>query len=215
MQFAGTDGEFWVRGTMTIGGITRVEFGDGSNPKEAIGNFIRRGAMRFGVAIDLWAREELESEPVEPVQQERKSSGVDGMAGTDQGAGYGEGSAPTDTRALSSQVRTLLRIAQDLRWVDSDIAAALHEAFPGVSDLKELTQVQARELIPTWEAAARAFRINDEQVQEIRTLASLADAKIVAERLFGRKVPNIHTLTHPEGVQLIEALREARAMVAT
>lgn len=51
----------WIRGTMTIGGISRPEFGDGDDPKEAIGNFIRRGAMRFGVAIDLWSREELES----------------------------------------------------------------------------------------------------------------------------------------------------------
>ena len=51
----------WIRGTMTIGGISRPEFGDGDDPKEAVGNFIRRGAMRFGVAIDLWSREELSS----------------------------------------------------------------------------------------------------------------------------------------------------------
>jgi hypothetical protein len=51
---------FWVRGTMTVGGVSRVEFGDGDDPKDAIGNFIRRAAMRFGVAIDLWSREELE-----------------------------------------------------------------------------------------------------------------------------------------------------------
>jgi hypothetical protein len=54
---------FWVRGTMTIGGVSRAEVGDGKDAKEAIGNFIRRGAMRFGVAIDLWSREELESAP--------------------------------------------------------------------------------------------------------------------------------------------------------
>jgi hypothetical protein len=53
-------GAFWIRGTMTIGGISRVEYGDGTNPKEAIGNFIRRAAMRYGVAIDLWSREELD-----------------------------------------------------------------------------------------------------------------------------------------------------------
>jgi hypothetical protein len=52
-------GDCWIRGTMTIGGISRPEYGDGSTPKEAIGNFIRRGAMRFGVALDLWSREEL------------------------------------------------------------------------------------------------------------------------------------------------------------
>src|SRR5437762_4288268 len=47
----------WIRGTMTIGGVSRPEYGDGKDPKEAIGNFIRRGAMRFGVALDLWSRE--------------------------------------------------------------------------------------------------------------------------------------------------------------
>jgi hypothetical protein len=57
------NGKVWIRGTMTIGGVSRPEFGDGDDPKEAIGNFIRRGAMRFGVAIDLWSREELESAP--------------------------------------------------------------------------------------------------------------------------------------------------------
>lgn len=51
----------WIRGTMTIGDVSRVEYGDGKDPKEAIGNFIRRAAMRWGVAIDLWSREELES----------------------------------------------------------------------------------------------------------------------------------------------------------
>jgi hypothetical protein len=50
----------WIEGTITIGGVSRVEYGDGKTPKEAIGNFIRRGAMRFGVAIDLWSKEELE-----------------------------------------------------------------------------------------------------------------------------------------------------------
>jgi hypothetical protein len=54
------DGAYWIRGTMTIGGVSRPEYGDGSDPKEAIGNFLRRAAMRFGVAIDLWSREDLQ-----------------------------------------------------------------------------------------------------------------------------------------------------------
>jgi hypothetical protein len=55
----------WIRGTMTIGGVSRIEYGDGDDPKDAIGNFIRRGAMRFGVALDLWSRQELKA-PAEP-----------------------------------------------------------------------------------------------------------------------------------------------------
>lgn len=55
----------WIHGEMTVGGVTREEFGDGSDLKEAMGNFIRRAAMRFGVALDLWSRQELEtSDPI-------------------------------------------------------------------------------------------------------------------------------------------------------
>jgi hypothetical protein len=57
------EGTVWVRGTLTIGDVSRPEYGDGANPKEAVGNFLRRAAMRFGVALDLWSREELESSP--------------------------------------------------------------------------------------------------------------------------------------------------------
>jgi hypothetical protein len=57
------EGSYWIRGTMTIGGVSRPEFGDGPDPKQALGNFIRRAAMRFGVALDLWSREELETSP--------------------------------------------------------------------------------------------------------------------------------------------------------
>ena len=56
-----------VFGTMTVGGVTRQEVGAVDEPKtygqelkEAISDFIRRGAMRFGVAIDLYAKEGLE-----------------------------------------------------------------------------------------------------------------------------------------------------------
>jgi len=69
--------QVWIRGTMTIGGVSRPEFGDGADPKEAIGNFIRRAAMRFGVALDLWSRQELEPTPAAgPAQAVTPSAGV-------------------------------------------------------------------------------------------------------------------------------------------
>ena len=53
-----------VLGTMTVGGVARSEVGAVDSPssygqelKEAISDFVRRGAMRFGVAIALWAPE--------------------------------------------------------------------------------------------------------------------------------------------------------------
>jgi hypothetical protein len=53
-------GNLWIR--LTILGVTRIGVGDGLSAKEAIGDAIRNAAMRFGVALDLWAKEELESE---------------------------------------------------------------------------------------------------------------------------------------------------------
>lgn len=59
-----------VFGTMTVGGVTRQEVGDvehmsryGDELKKAISDFIVRGAMRFGVGLDLWSKEDLLESP--------------------------------------------------------------------------------------------------------------------------------------------------------
>jgi len=52
-------GGLWIR--LTVGGVTRLGYGDGPDPKERIGDAIRNAAMRFGVALDLWSKSELES----------------------------------------------------------------------------------------------------------------------------------------------------------
>lgn len=58
-----SNGGLWMR--LTVGGVTRLGYGDaqgknGPNAvKEAIGDGIRNAAMRFGVALDLWAKSDL------------------------------------------------------------------------------------------------------------------------------------------------------------
>lgn len=47
----------WIR--LTVCGVTRIGVGDGDSAKECIGDAIRNAAMRFGVALDLWAKEDL------------------------------------------------------------------------------------------------------------------------------------------------------------
>lgn len=53
----------WI--TLTVLGVTRIGYGSTgtrNDPvKELIGDALRNAAMRFGVALDLWARVELES----------------------------------------------------------------------------------------------------------------------------------------------------------
>lgn len=51
------DGNLWIR--LTVAGVTRVGVGDGANAKERISDAIRNAAMRFGVALDLWSKEDL------------------------------------------------------------------------------------------------------------------------------------------------------------
>jgi hypothetical protein len=98
-------GGLWIR--LTVCGVTRYGYGDAAGKKgpnavkEAIGDAIRNAAMRFGVALDLWAKEDISNTTDAP--QERKAerlravpeddpfysvpvSGGDGMpAGADRG----------------------------------------------------------------------------------------------------------------------------------
>jgi hypothetical protein len=47
-------GNLWIR--LTVDGTTRIGVGDGKSMKECIGDALRNAAMRFGVALDLWAK---------------------------------------------------------------------------------------------------------------------------------------------------------------
>lgn len=54
------NGALWIR--LTVGGVTRIGVGDSENgkgAKELIGDALRNAAMRFGVALDLWSKEDL------------------------------------------------------------------------------------------------------------------------------------------------------------
>lgn len=56
-------GGLWIR--LTVLDVTKLGYGDAGGKKgpnavkEAIGDAIRNAAMRFGVALDLWAKEDL------------------------------------------------------------------------------------------------------------------------------------------------------------
>lgn len=59
------DGGLWIR--LTVCGVTRLGYGDaggrkGPNAiKEAIGDALRNAGMRFGLALDLWCRGDLDA----------------------------------------------------------------------------------------------------------------------------------------------------------
>lgn len=64
------NGGLWIK--LTICGVTRPGYGDpgrsiGANAiKEAIGDALRNAAMRFGAALQLWAKGDLDAPPQKP-----------------------------------------------------------------------------------------------------------------------------------------------------
>jgi hypothetical protein len=73
-----TNGGLWIR--LTICGVTRPGWGDGKDLKEMIGDAIRNAAMRFGVALDLWSRQDLDARVDEPDAPAQPSGPVDAEA---------------------------------------------------------------------------------------------------------------------------------------
>jgi hypothetical protein len=53
------EGNLWIK--LTVLGVTRLGVGDGFSLKEKIGDALRNASMRFGVALSLWTKDELES----------------------------------------------------------------------------------------------------------------------------------------------------------
>lgn len=47
-------GNLWIK--LTVCGTTRIGVGDGQSAKELISDALRNAAMRFGVALELWAK---------------------------------------------------------------------------------------------------------------------------------------------------------------
>lgn len=104
----------WIK--LTVGGVTRFGWGDGKNIKEWISDAIRNAAMRFGVALDLWSKEDLHAnENAEaghgPLQQENRGRGGNSGSGAleaDSAPGA-QGSRPSSASAVSKNKRDALK----------------------------------------------------------------------------------------------------------
>lgn len=75
----GKDAELWIK--LTVCGVTRYGVGTAAAqafdlPKQLISDAIRNAAMRFGVALDLWAKEDLHAEPAPKVASQALRSDV-------------------------------------------------------------------------------------------------------------------------------------------
>ncbi len=138
-------GNLWIR--LTVAGVTRIGVGDGPNAKEVIGDAIRNAAMRFGVALDLWAREDLHADDPQ--------SG--GGAGDDLPLGPTPSSPPADERVADgitpAQVKKVAAAMGELGMTDRTVALGYVENVTGrkVESRNDLTKAEAHKVIDALE----------------------------------------------------------------
>lgn len=139
----------WIH--LTVCGVTRPGFGDPGNSKggnavkEAIGDAIRNAAMRFGVALDLWAKGDTEHSALVRDTTEVDKSKVSRSKGHD-----------TDTRWATpdmitrEQVKAIYTLAKERGAVDKDKikqAAAVVLNLQEIKSMNDLTRAQASTVI--------------------------------------------------------------------
>lgn len=120
MPLVSGDG-LWIK--LTIAGVTRYGFGDGKNVKEMIGDAIRNAAMRFGVALDLWAKEDLQHDD-SPATAAKSGEAAEAPAGVAPAAPAGV--PPTESEVPPSRLqRARIRIGKlEARGIDVDAECA-------------------------------------------------------------------------------------------
>ena len=166
----------WIK--LTICGVTRIGVGDGLGLKECIGDAIRNAAMRFGVALDLWAKEDLpmvdeqrsEPEPPPATRTMSRTTGRQAKAPADDGwipPQTDDAAAPT----LPSEGVTPLLAAASPDVIDPKgkqmkaIHAGMNEAGLGerVAGLQFLSEVTGREVTTSKDLTrAEAGKVLDE-----------------------------------------------------
>lgn len=129
-------GNLWIK--LTICGVSRLGVGDGKNAKEVIGDAIRNGAMRFGVGLDLWAKENL----VEFAQAASHHVEPEPARGSTP--------ARTDGGATEKQIRmmgALMGKRPDLKERDAALAYVEKVIHHAVSSRNDLSAKQASDVI--------------------------------------------------------------------
>lgn len=153
-------GNLWIR--LTIGGITRIGVGDGGSAKECIGDAIRNAAMRFGVALDLWSKEELEQAHGPAAQPQTSAPGASGPAssadvepdpGAEPAPPLEEG--PSDPREDGVLLNTSSRLAKAMYASINNFGLTDAERLPfivrvigrEIESTKQMTETEARRVL--------------------------------------------------------------------
>lgn len=153
-------GGLWIK--LTILGVTRLGYGDGADPKVRIGDALRNAAMRFGVALELWTKDELESTLEHPAPEgmgkpatNRRATGTVRRAPTqapqaDPETGEIATPAPTGKPGKLSN-STLREVANAMRHASVPGPEFLSKAVEiighGIGELGDMTEDEAKKVI--------------------------------------------------------------------
>lgn len=126
----------WIR--MTVCGVTRYGYGSANGKKgpdaikECIGDAIRNAAMRFGVALDLWAKEDLSQMHKEYASEEEISVVADKIKRAKTVNGLNKIAATITNMTLDQEALIALRAqysqrkkeleAEDQQEIEAEIA---------------------------------------------------------------------------------------------
>jgi hypothetical protein len=161
------NGGLWIN--LTVAGVTRLGYGDaqgktGPNAvKEAIGDAIRNAGMRFGIALDLWSKEELHP-PEQSDRPFRQATNLDATADPWQlpkekvpvaevmaGAMQTQRGTATTQPASKKQIGLIGAMMTDRKMRDHDQALAFVNrtinADPPITSRNDLTKAQASKVI--------------------------------------------------------------------
>ena len=147
------NGNLWIR--LTICGTTRIGVGDGKSVKELIGDAIRNAAMRFGVALDLWAKEDL-VEFAQAAQARRVPQSLADVIPPDVNPETGE---VAEAGVTPPQIRKLGALMRSNGITDRDARLAFVARVIGhpVGSSNDLTKAEAGRVIDTLEATQPAL----------------------------------------------------------
>lgn len=143
------EGGMWIR--LTVCGVTRIGYGHpdgktgGNAIKEVIGDAIRNAAMRFGVALDLWRKDETPAESQQTAPQQKTSrehppskSGNRQQANAQQSAAAKQEASQQSTNepvtVVVSPIRDQLRDELVGAGGDRDKLRALHARVQNILD---------------------------------------------------------------------------------
>lgn len=218
-------GGLWIN--LTIAGVTRIGYGAAAEGKtgpdavkETIGDALRNGGLRFGVAIDLWgatykdngsgsgASDEHQDHPTQDEWENARPVGRPAQPTREQliDAGHKAIREAKDKATLDALTERVAQYVKD-NAISQDDGASLTAAING------------REVELAAQASEPVRMIDEQQHKALGALfgeiklngADARDDRLAyTSRLVGRKITSSKELTHAEADALIVKLREQK-----